>query len=130
MARKPKARDLVRRFVKPAAREGADPDHCPCCQARLIYYRQIIAGQGIDPIAVAIQISVWFEDPDAMAPSTRSDAFDAAWKGRRELFARSSAEKIADARRLGIVGETLDDLKFQIARAEVGSRPEPVRRAS
>lgn len=49
---------------KTPEREGADPDHCPCCQARLLYYRQVIAGRGIDPIAVAEAVAVWFEDPE------------------------------------------------------------------
>jgi hypothetical protein len=116
---------------KTPEREGADPDHCPCCQARLLYYRQIIAGRGIDPIAVAEAISVWFEDPDPMHPKTRSDAFDAAWKGREGFQDKARAGEIVhDAERLGMCGEELADLKVQVARANAGKRPAPIQRGA
>lgn len=116
---------------KPAELEGADPDHCPCCQARLRYYRQIIAGRGIDPIAIADEIAGWFEDPDPMHPKTRSDAFDAAWKGR-EGFQENwrAGTMVQDAQRLGMRGDELDDLRMQVARAKKGMPPAPISRGA
>lgn len=111
--------------------DGANPDTCPCCQARLLYYRQIIAGRGIDPIAVAEEIAVWFEDPDPSHPQTRSDAFDAAHRGREAFLERARAgEIVSDAAQLGMSGEELADLKFQVARAIAGKPPAPIQRGA
>lgn len=100
----------------------ADPRNCPCCQARLMFYRQMIAGRGIDPLTVAEQVAEWLGGA-SRDRWTRGAAFDATVKAHDETFSLNFGDMAADAAALGIEGEALDDLRFQIAAAMVRAEP-------
>lgn len=102
---------------------GADPQNCPCCRARLLFYRQVIAGRGVDPLTVAEEVAVWLGGTDAMNHWTRGAAFDATVKAHDETFALEFSEMAADAAALGIADEELEDLRFQIAAAMARAEP-------